>query len=140
MRNFHKDDFYFQDCILPLSYITLTVTLPKLSLLVCSVLNILQYSCLHLASVTFAFFPSNMQCVSQAYCIVSHDIFSCPATCRGLDFLVADSPCSISLCRDFFLLCATTGSFFSVFKTNFASVMKSQSIRGLYSVWLIPIF
>lgn len=128
MRNFHRGDFYFQGCALPLSYITLTTALLKLSFSVCCALNILQHSWLNLAAVMFAFFSSNLQCVPLPSCIVCQDTFSCPATCRSLDFLAADSHCSFSPCRNFFLPCVRTGSIFSVLKSNFASVMKLQCI------------
>lgn len=114
LRNFCKDDFYFQGCALPLSYITLTIALLKLSLLVCCALNILQHDWLDLAAVTFAFFSPDLQCIPLASSIAPCDTSPGLPLARGLNFLAADTYCSIRLCRNF-LPCVRTGSIFFFF-------------------------
>lgn len=108
LRNFCEDDFYFQGWALPLSYITLTIALIKLSLLVCCALNVLQHGWLDLAAVTFAFFFPDLQHVLLASSIAPCDIFPGLPLARGLNFLAADN--------------------YSPIMTNFASVMKMQWI------------
>lgn len=111
-RNFCKDDFYCQGCALPLSYITLTIALIKLFLLLCCALNILQHSWLDLAAVTFAFLSPDLQCVPLASSFACCDTFHGLPLARGLNFLAADGYSSIRLCRNFFLLCVRNGSYF----------------------------